>query len=174
MEPTPRSVPESGSLDSRFEGLSDRYTNTKSTSVYQSQGLSQTITRSVSQDSDVWHSESEANWTMVHTTKDITQSQVLSDDDKTEVAPDSPRLKNPGHHSQERSGVESMNKEEKDHPHVVIGGDSTEENFTEENIFGFEPQRSSQIFGHNSWNTLTLAVNSNYFAAGNGDMKIVV
>lgn len=39
-----------------------------------------------SQDSDVWHSESEANWTMVENPlKDITQSQVLSEDEPKEV-----------------------------------------------------------------------------------------
>lgn len=151
-------------MDSRFEGLSDHYT--KSTSVYQSQGLSQTNTRSVSQDSDVWHSESEANWTMVHTTKDITQSQVLSEDDKqdhTDVALASSCLKTPTDQSPDRGGTGSV---EKEHSHVFEGESSIEESVEGENIYGFEPRRSSQIFGHNSWNTLTLAINTNYFTPG--------
>ena len=39
-----------------------------------------------SQDSDVWHSESEANWTMVdNPLKDITQSQILSEEEPREA-----------------------------------------------------------------------------------------
>ena len=48
--------------------------------------LSLSSKHSASHDSDAWHSESEANWTMVETysnqPKDISQSQVLSEDEQ--------------------------------------------------------------------------------------------
>lgn len=51
-----------------------------------SHSLSSKQSPTPSQDSDVWHSESEANWTMVENPlKDITQSQVLSEDEPKEV-----------------------------------------------------------------------------------------
>ena len=56
-----------------------------------------------SQDSDVWHSESEANWTMVENPlKDITQSQVLSEDEPKEVDSNS-------HSFSDSAGRESKN-----------------------------------------------------------------
>ena len=56
-----------------------------------------------SQDSDVWHSESEANWTMVENhLKDITQSQVLSEDEPKEIDSNS--------HSIYSAGEESKNE----------------------------------------------------------------
>ena len=59
-----------------------------------------------SQDSDMWHSESEANWTMVENPlKDITQSQVLSEDEPKEVESNSHSLYLAGQDSKETLSI---------------------------------------------------------------------
>ena len=48
--------------------------------VIKSHSVSSKQSPTLSQDSDMWHSESEANWTMVENPlRDITQSQILSE-----------------------------------------------------------------------------------------------
>ena len=63
-----------------------------------------------SQDSDVWHSESEANWTMVENPlKDITQSQVLSEDEPKEAGSDYHSVYSAGHESKSKTSAYSYN-----------------------------------------------------------------
>ena len=127
-------------------------------------------------ESDVWHSESEANWTIqlsnVNPTKDITQSQVLSSAD--EVTPlDTQR------HTSSPSGIHSTAPSERTYPlpretsdlsnpresaqHAEKQSKANKVNQTSsEVLYGFEPPRPVEVFGSSSWNTLSLAVNSNF------------
>ncbi len=130
-----------------------------------------------SRDSDAWHSESEANWTMVEVNsnqpKDITQSQVLSEDEPKHnqlgYTPSwsvptehslSPNLQVPGeknyhalptHYERDLSSTNSCSEEK------TTSGMST---------YNFEPRRSLEVFGDCSWNSLSLATNSNFVRSG--------
>ena len=124
----------------------------------QTRVLSLSSKQSPTQDSDVWHSESEANWTMVENPlKDITQSQVLSEDE--------PKMCENGVSSASITGD-------------TVGRDSNREE-TEDKccdakevedsthlpklkvVYGFEHPRPTKVFGVCSWNSLCLAINSN-------------
>lgn len=126
-----------------------------------------------SRESDVWHSESEANWTIqlsnVNPTKDITQSQVLSSADEVALldtqrhtsspsgvhstAPSEPTYPLPRETSDLRESVQHSEKQSK--------ANKLNQN-TSETLYGFEPPRPAEVFGSSSWNTLSLAVNSNF------------
>ena len=106
-----------------------------------------------SQDSDVWHSESEANWTMVENPlKDITQSQVLSEDEPKEDS-----------HSVHSAGRESKSEVPMACTNVLYcitqGGNDIQ--VPHVSRYGFEPPRSMEIFGVGSWNSLCIAQNVN-------------
>ena len=118
----------------------------------QSQTLSSK--QSPSQDSDIWHSESEANWTMVENPfKDLTQSQVLSEDEPKQFEGDSLHTSYATPVSQ-CAKKDAMKKEcYTDHDYVA---------------YGFEPPRSTEVFGDCSWNSLCLAVSSKDFQEREG------
>lgn len=122
--------------------------------------------QSPSQDSDIWHSESEANWTMVDNNpfKDITQSQVLSEDEAKQVE------------SCSRQSA-AYGQANKDTTCVVTEKECTEHRFDsvrrsnhvgDHVAYGFEPPRSNAVFGSCSWNSLCLAVNSNILQESKG------
>ena len=130
----------------------------------QTQLLSLSSKPSPTQDSDVWYSESEANWTMVENPlKDITQSQVLSEDESKMCEGDSHQLSSASHTGGaacEGSGKDVTGDKDKLHP----GGNYLPK------LYGFEHPRSTDVFGVCSWNSLHLAINSNILQETNGDI----
>lgn len=119
--------------------------------------LSQSVSskQSANQDSDEWHSDSEANWTMIgNPLKDITQSQVLSEEEPKNIA-------GYNHALDSASGCTISQDTNK----AVTGISAHDDVEVDSNIpllkYGFEPPRPIEIFGTCSWNSLCLAVNSN-------------
>lgn len=107
--------------------------------------------QSADQDSDEWHSDSEANWTMVgNPLKDITQSQTLSEDEPKNIATSNHALC----FVAGRAVSQATDK-------AVTGVDDLE---VGDNIplltYGFEPPRPIEVFGTCSWNSLCLALSS--------------
>ena len=146
---------------------------------------------SASRDSDDWHSESEANWTMVgaysNQLKDITQSQILSEDEKQShgYSPSWSKSKetpvSPQHASHILQSTISEDKHHLDLPLVPFRGEggmsstqlpplSGSEGRSTSRLQGtsnfFETPRPVEVFGRYSWNSLVLAVNSNLVLSG--------
>ena len=126
---------------------------------------SQSVTsskQSPSQDSDVWHSESEANWTMVD--KDITQSQILSEDEPKQIVnsshPLSPAVNNTVSHEGGAATTNDIIHLDSDSPMGT--------NCIPDTTYGFETPRAMEIFGAGSWNTLCLAMNFNFLLVTKG------
>lgn len=143
---------------------------------------------SASRDSDDWHSESEANWTMVEAysnqPKDITQSQILSEDEKGYSPSWSKSKETPVSPQQASHLLQSTISEDKHHLDLPLaplhgGGGlsftqlpslSNSEGRSTSRLQGtsyfFEAPRPVEVFGHCSWNSLVLAVNSNLVPSG--------
>ena len=166
-------------MDSTDSSLYPPNSNSKSDSSKQS----------VSRDSDVWHSESEANWTSYNPMKDITQSQVLSSvDDEQKQSPndhehqgcsrqhslsDTPHAISPNLPLQHKETLSPFTEDEDEMPsrgtlEATASGlqeesqqHGWEEANMEESVYGFESPRPVNIFGPSSWNSLCLAVNKN-------------
>lgn len=138
----------------------------------------------------MWHSESEANWTMVEASsnpmKDITQSQVLSSvDDEQKQSPErlsssqqhslseTPHIVSPSFTLQHKETLSSFTEDEDKMPsketmEVIASGlqresqqHGWEDASMEESVYGFESPRPVRLFGPISWNSLCLAVNKN-------------
>lgn len=173
-------------LKSESTGTSNCKTHTHARSLISSK-------HSASRGSDDWHSESEANWTMVEAysnqPKDITQSQILSEDDKQSpsYSPSwSKSRETPVSHHQTPHllqhtdtdsnnvrfplvsvGVEESKSKSSTQLPSLIGseGKSTSRLLAGTN-YCFETPRSNVVFGQCSWNSLGLAVNSNLVQTG--------
>ena len=138
--------------------------------------------RSASRDSDVWHSESEANWTMVEANSTaITQSQVLtSSDDEREQQKGQTEASCSRQHSVTFDEPPSKIHQYELPPSIAEVPSKSEliakkqyPTSTEEahlprdiatpdaSVYGFETPRPLELYGPCSWNSLTLAVNSN-------------
>ncbi len=134
--------------------------------------------------SDVWHSESEANWTLVEGSfrnyKDVAQSQVLSDsivngeeggaliNRRASVTFDDPPV-SPHKHLQLKETLSPFleQDESKLNPPIEAATPSNEDvggvvsqEFSPYGL-GFDVPRSTEIYGSCSWNILPLAVHSN-------------
>ena len=138
----------------------------------------------------MWHSESEANWTMVEASsnpmKDITQSQVLSSvDDEQKQSPndhehlscsqqhslgETPHAISPNLTLQHKetllpSTEDKPSRGTLEAPASGLQEESQqhgwEEASMEESVYGFESPRPVKVFGPSSWNSLCLAVNKN-------------
>ena len=176
------STPSRGDTFSDFDGLSAHDTPWKSESTevsnarnVQSRSLFSSK-HSVSRDSDAWHSESEANWTTyMAEPKDITQSQVLSEDEpKQSRLTCTPSLSKSGHSvsspQHEVTGGGSIRLQSPlDNPlHEKCLSLSSSEG--DSRLQGmackFEPMRPVEVFGECSWNSLSLAVNTNLVKSG--------
>lgn len=160
---------------SDFDGVSIQDSHWKSTESNEtSSNVRNTSSKqSASHDSDVWCSESEANWTMVETTysgqpKDITQSQVLSDEEQkpsrltyTPSWSKSALMEHSVSPTQLRVGAAG----EKRYALVMSGRRASEGggsvDKSQEGGYHFEPKRSTKVFGDCSWNSLRLAANTN-------------
>ena len=126
------------------------------------QSLSLSCKQSPSQDSDVWHSESEANWTTVgNPLKDITQSQVLSEDEAKVI-------ESGGHPLSPTTDRAVSQDASKGVTEVDIHHDVESGKKMPPVAYGFEPPRSTDIFGVCSWNSLCLALNSNMLQGTKG------
>lgn len=128
-------------------------------------------------DSDVWHSESEANWTMVEAfsnpfNKDITQSQLLSSADEQSHADIRGGSQHPLIGEVQTTQVvtptngsgrvsHSLTQNDAHSPVLVGEGDSLKMS-----TYGFEAPRPAEVFGPCSWNSLCLAVNTNLVGKG--------
>ena len=182
-------TPSRGDNFSDFDGLSAHDTPWKSESTEASNARNIQSRRSLfsskhsaSRDSDVWHSESEANWTMVEVysnqPKDITQSQVLSEDEpkpsrltctpswSKSVATEqsaSPLQRDiaPGGNMRLHSPLENVR-----HERCVSLSSSEDASKLHETGYNFEPIRSAEVFGECSWNSLSLALNTNLVQSG--------
>lgn len=138
-------------------------------------GLKKSSIASDSRDSDVWHSESEANWTIMDAysihNKDIEHSQVLSSESFSEhqtirneqpcrtAVPD----ENPGKHPAASHRTISVGSSVAD----VLSAPGNDDDF-----HGFEPPHLSEAFGCCSWNALCLARNVNYVNEGECSLLI--
>jgi len=160
---------------SDFDGISQQDSPWKSestgTSNYPNAHSHSPVSKqSASHDSDAWHSESEANWTM-YQTKDITQSQVLSEDEHKQsgvqsgVAYTPSWSKTPVHRASpsphlqpDRAGLPAM-AEDQGGPQSLSSSDVSE-------VYKFEPRRPVELFGECSWNSLSLAKSSNLVKSG--------
>ena len=128
----------------------------------QTQLLSLSSKRSPTQDSDIWYSESEANWTMVENPlKDITQSQVLSEDESKVCVGDSHQMSSASHTG--GAVCEGGDKDMPEDKNKLHCG-----SIYLPKLYGFEHPRSTDVFGVCSWNSLHLAINSNILQETNG------
>ena len=125
-----------------------------------------------SRDSDVWHSESEANWTIMdaYSTqhKDAIQSQVLSSTDtpcqhQTALSEPSQHVDKPTTASSEYVDKLMMEPFRSASGHS-LGTDLLSSSSSCGDVF--EPPRSIDVFGDCSWNSLSLARNTNHVREG--------
>lgn len=143
--------------------------------------LSSKHSQAGSHDSDAWHSESEANWTMVEVysnqPKDITQSQVLSEIDEpkqSQLAYTPSWSKSVATEHSLSPNPQFLNSGEKNYHFLPThfekdlssNGNSEGKSSPGGACYNFEPRRSLEVFGDCSWNSLSLAMNSNFVQSG--------
>ncbi|XP_064398389.1 uncharacterized protein LOC135345005 isoform X2 [Halichondria panicea] len=138
---------------------------------------------SASHDSDAWHSESEANWTMVETysnqPKDISQSQVLSEDEQKQMCTPNWSKSVITEQQSISASPQAPGGEKKRYSSLALhrrdfSVDSSEGWNLQGTTCNFEPRRPLEIFGECSWNSLSLATNSNLVQSASGMTQDVV
>ncbi len=149
--------------------------------VRNTHSLSSKHSQTGTHDSDAWHSESEANWTMVEVysnqPKDITQSQVLSEDEpKHSELGYTPSWSKSLAIEQSLSSILQVTGSGEKNYHSLpthFEKDSSQSSYSNTtgksslaNIPIFEPRRSLEVFGDCSWNSLSLAINTNFVHSG--------
>ena len=176
------STPSRGDNFSDFDGLSAHGTPWKSESTEVSNARNVpsrslfSSKHSASRDSDAWHSESEANWTTyMAEPKDITQSQILSEDEpKQSRLTYSPSwsksehsVSSPQHEITVDGGIRLQSPLENPPYERCVSLSSSEGGLRLHGMeYKFEPMRPVEVFGECSWNSLSLAVNTNLVKSG--------